>query len=341
MSSAFHYQFSMSRFTSLARLSAVALLASGLSTSQLHAQCSSSAEKGPGVQANMVQTSHKLQKSSKSILDTAKAAGQFKTLAAAIEAAGLTDALSDDGPFTVFAPTDEAFAKLPKETLASLLKPENKQKLASILKYHVVSGSVKAKDVVELDYATTLNGQRVDIAASDAGVQLDTKTKVVTTDIVASNGVIHVIDSVLMPKTANAIETAKEAGSFTTLLAAIDATGLTEALSGEGPFTILAPTDEAFAKLPAGTLKNLLKPESKETLASIIKLHVIPTRAFASDVSKLHETPATLQGQTLKVETEKDGVRIGNSKATAKVTSTDIQASNAVIHVIDTVLMPK
>ncbi len=340
MTHAFGFQFAGSRFTPLTRFTAVALLASGLGAAQLRAQCGSSAQ-SVEAQPRMVQASHQASKSSKTILDTAKAAGQFKTLAAAIDAAGLTDALNGDGPFTVFAPTDEAFAKLPKETLEMLLKPENKEKLASILKYHVVSGSVKAEDVVELDFATTLNGQRVDVTASDAGVQLDSKTKVVTTDIVASNGVIHVIDSVLMPKTANAIETAKQAGSFTTLLAAIDAAGLTQALSGPGPFTILAPTDEAFAKLPADAVKNLLKPENKETLASILKLHVIPTRAFASDVTKLTTSPATLQGQTLKIESDKAGVRIGNTKATAKVTTTDIQASNAVIHVIDTVLMPK
>lgn len=136
---------------------------------------------------------------SKDIVDTAVSAGSFKTLVAAIKAAELTDALKGKGPFTVFAPTDEAFAKLPKETLESLLKPENKEKLAGILKYHVVSGKVLAADVVKLKEAKTLQGQSVKIAVKDGKVFLD-GAAVTKTDIPASNGVIHVIDKVILPK---------------------------------------------------------------------------------------------------------------------------------------------
>ncbi len=275
------------------------------------------------------------------IVDTAVAAGQFKTLAAALKAAGLVETLKGKGPFTVFAPTDEAFAKLPKGTVEDLLKPENKGLLTSILTYHVVPGNVTAKDVVKLSYAGTVNGQRVDIAVKDDAVMLDGTTKVVKTDIAASNGTIHVIDSVIMPATKDAIETAKEAGSFKTLLAAIDAAGLTDALKGEGPFTILAPSDDAFAKLPKGTVESLLKPENKEALASILKFHVIPARAYASDVVQMRESLKTLQGSTFAIKAEKGVVRIGNDKAMAKIVATDIEASNAVIHVIDSVLMPK
>jgi uncharacterized surface protein with fasciclin (FAS1) repeats len=135
----------------------------------------------------------------KDIVDTAVGAGSFKTLVAAVQAAGLVDTLKGKGPFTVFAPTDEAFAKLPKGTLESLLKPENKEKLAAILTYHVVAGKVLAKDVVKLSEAKTVQGSSVKILVSDGKVKVD-GANVVTTDIETSNGVIHVIDAVILPQ---------------------------------------------------------------------------------------------------------------------------------------------
>ena len=137
-------------------------------------------------------------KAGKDIVDTAVAAGQFKTLAAALEAADLVDTLKGDGPFTVFAPTDAAFAKLPAGTVESLLKPENRDQLVAILTYHVVPGTVKAADVVKLDEAKTVNGKDVQITVADNGVQVG-EANVIKTDIEASNGVIHVIDTVILP----------------------------------------------------------------------------------------------------------------------------------------------
>jgi uncharacterized surface protein with fasciclin (FAS1) repeats len=134
-----------------------------------------------------------------SIVDTAVSAGSFNTLVAAVKAADLVDTLNGAGPFTVFAPTDEAFAKLPAGTLEELLKPENKAKLQGILTYHVVSGKVMAEDVVGLDSAKTVNGQSLDITKKDGAVMVD-NAKVVKTDIVCTNGVIHVIDTVVLPK---------------------------------------------------------------------------------------------------------------------------------------------
>jgi uncharacterized surface protein with fasciclin (FAS1) repeats len=134
----------------------------------------------------------------KDIVDTAVAAGSFKTLAAALGAADLIGALKGDGPFTVFAPTDEAFAKLPKGTVESLLKPENKEKLVSILTYHVVSGKVPAKKVVNLTSAKTLQGSEVKINVSGGKVSVD-NAQVVKADIHCSNGIIHVIDNVILP----------------------------------------------------------------------------------------------------------------------------------------------
>ena len=135
---------------------------------------------------------------SKDIVDTAIGAGSFKTLVAAVTAAGLVETLRGKGPLTVFAPTDEAFAKLPAGTVESLLLPESKEKLIAVLTYHVVAGKVLASDVVKLKSAKTVNGKEVTIKVSDKGVMVDA-AKVVTTDIEASNGVIHVIDSVILP----------------------------------------------------------------------------------------------------------------------------------------------
>jgi uncharacterized surface protein with fasciclin (FAS1) repeats len=138
-------------------------------------------------------------KTKKDIVDTAVAAGSFTTLAAALDAAGLIDTLKGDGPFTVFAPTDAAFAKLPEGTVENLLKPENKDQLTAILTYHVVAGKVYAKQVVDLSSATTVEGSDIAIEVKDGKVVLDGNSTVTKTDIKASNGVIHVIDTVLMP----------------------------------------------------------------------------------------------------------------------------------------------
>ncbi|MDI6839198.1 MAG: fasciclin domain-containing protein, partial [Rhizobiaceae bacterium] len=134
----------------------------------------------------------------KDIVDTAVEAGQFKTLAAALDAAGLVTTLKGAGPFTVFAPTDEAFAKLPAGTVEGLLKPENKQKLTEILTYHVVPGKVMAADVAGLDEAKTVNGKAIDITVDGQSVKVN-DASVIKADIAASNGVIHVIDTVIMP----------------------------------------------------------------------------------------------------------------------------------------------
>jgi uncharacterized surface protein with fasciclin (FAS1) repeats len=133
------------------------------------------------------------------IVDTAASAGSFNTLVAAVKAADLVDTLKGKGPFTVFAPTDDAFAKLPEGTVESLLKPENKEKLISILTYHVVSGNYMAKDVTTMKMAKTVNGQSFMVSMDGGNVMVD-NAKIVKTDIECSNGVIHVIDSVMLPK---------------------------------------------------------------------------------------------------------------------------------------------
>jgi uncharacterized surface protein with fasciclin (FAS1) repeats len=141
---------------------------------------------------------HAEEAASANIVETAAAAGQFETLAAALEAAGLTDTLKGDGPFTVFAPTDEAFAKLPEGTIESLLKSENRDQLVAILTYHVVPGKVTAAEVATLDETATVNGADLTIDASGSRVKVN-DAEVITADVAASNGVIHVIDTVLLP----------------------------------------------------------------------------------------------------------------------------------------------
>ncbi len=268
------------------------------------------------------------------IVDTAVEAGSFKTLAAALTEAELIETLKGDGPFTVFAPTDDAFAKLPDGTVETLLKPENRDQLVGILTYHVVPGKVLAEQVVGLKGAKTVNGQRVDIKVDGSKVMVD-GANVVKTDIVCDNGVIHVIDSVILPADKNIPETASAAGNFDTLVAAVKAGGLAEALSGEGPFTVFAPTDEAFAKLPEGTLESLLKPENKQKLADILKYHVVPGRVYSEDAVAA-KVAKTLQGSPIGISVTSSGAKINESKLIA----TDIDATNGVIHVIDSVLLP-
>lgn len=275
------------------------------------------------------------------IVDTAVADGRFTTLVAAVEAAGLVETLKGEGPFTVFAPTDDAFAALPEGTVESLLLPENKQQLTDILLYHVVSGKVMAADVTGLESAATVLGKDIAIKVDMGNVYIN-EAKVIITDIETSNGVIHVIDAVLLPPSDEAAESntivdvAVADGRFTTLVAAVQAAGLVETLSGEGPFTVFAPTDEAFAALPAGTVESLLLPENKQQLTDILTYHVVSGKVMAADVVNLTSAPTVL-GKDITI-TVKDGKVFLND--TVQVIITDVEASNGVIHVIDAVLLP-
>ena len=274
------------------------------------------------------------------IVDTAIADGRFTTLVAALQAAELVDALKAEGPFTVFAPTDDAFAALPEGTLDSLLLPENKQALTDILLYHVVEGKVMAADVTGLKSATTLLGKDVAVKVDMGNVYIN-DAKVIITDIETSNGVIHVVDAVILPPTEEAasstiVDIAVADGRFTTLVAAVTAADLVETLSGEGPFTVFAPTDDAFAALPEGTLDSLLLPENKQQLIDILLYHVVSGKVMAADVVTL-PSATTVLGKDVTI-TVKDGKAFLND--TVEVIITDIEASNGVIHVIDAVLLP-
>jgi transforming growth factor-beta-induced protein len=266
------------------------------------------------------------------IVDVAAEAGSFNTLIAAVQAAGLEETLRSKGPFTVFAPTDEAFAKLPEGTVEALLA--DPEALANILLYHVVPGKVMAADVSDGLEAETAQGSSVRFAIHSDGAPAIEGALITATDIEAFNGVIHVIDSVILPP-KDIVDTAIEAGSFSTLIAAVQAAGLEEALRGEGPFTVFAPTDAAFAALPAGTVESLLA-EPQGALKDILLYHVLSGKVMAADVTDGLEAE-TLLGQMVSFALHSGGAVTING---ARITVTDIRASNGVIHVIDAVILP-
>ena len=275
-----------------------------------------------------------------SIVDIAVADGRFTTLVAAVQAAGLAETLSGEGAFTVFAPTDDAFAALPEGTVESLLEdPEGA--LTDVLLYHVADGKVLAETVVTLESATTLGGEDVTITVTDGSVFLNDTVQVIITDIEASNGVIHVIDAVLLPPSMAAeelptiAEIAVEDGRFTTLVAALTAAGLVDTFAGEGAFTVFAPTDDAFAALPEGTVEALLE-DPTGALTDILLYHVVDEVVPAETVVTL-ESATTLGGEDVSITVEDGNVFLND---TIQVIITDIEASNGIVHVIDGVLLP-
>lgn len=273
----------------------------------------------------------------KTIVETAIGASDLSTLVAAVKQGQLVETLSGKGPFTVFAPINSAFAKLPAETVAELLKDENRADLQAILTYHVVPGKVMAADVVKLKEAKTANGASVKIRVENGKVFVN-DAQVIKTDISCSNGVVHLIDSVILPpaKAPTIVEAAIGNEDFSTLVALVKHAGLVETLSGEGPFTVFAPNNAAFAKLPKETVEALMSDAGKEQLAAILKYHVVPGAVKAADVVKLKEAKTAL-GQSAKIKVTDGKVYVDG----AQVIATDIECANGIIHVIDSVILPQ
>lgn len=274
----------------------------------------------------------------RTIPQVAAAAGSFDTLLAAVKAAGLAEALSGAGPFTVFAPTDDAFAKLPAGTIDTLLAEDGRVTLKRILLHHVVAERLEASDLQHRDSVQTLAGTTLDLTQMRGGLRI-AGVDVQSADIAASNGVIHVIGDVLIPPAPEASKTIPEiavgSDQLTTLVTAVTAADLLDALSGAGPFTVFAPTDAAFAKLPAGTIDTLLAEPDRVTLKRILLHHVVADRLEAADLQHL-DSVQTLAGTTLDLTRMRGGLRI----AGAGVAAADVSASNGVVHVIDQVLIP-
>ena len=291
------------------------------------------------------------------------------TLVAAVKAAGLVDTLNGPGPFTIFAPANSAFAKLPAGTVETLVKPENKATLSSILTYHVIAGKkLSSKDLAKTSSYKTVNGESLSVKVTGKKITVNGTTKVVLADVQVANGTVFIIDSVLMPKNpaagtpvaaeadaaavgvpatgsgslkGMAADPAATAASnnpaLTTLVAAVKAAGLVDTLHGPGPFTIFAPVNSAFEKLPAGTVDSLVKPENKATLSSILTYHVIAGKKLSSaDLAKM-STITTVNGKTLNIAVSGKTITING---TTKVILADVQVANGTVFLIDSVLMP-
>merc|ERR1712166_1231225 len=315
---------------------------------------------GDTQQANMLQktlllcalavayaTATPLLSTGKNIVELAVATPELSTLVTALKAGALVDTLSGEGPFTVFAPTNEAFAKLSASILAHLLDPANVKELDAVLEYHVVSGAaVFSNYLKDGETIKTVEGQNVTVSIYNGRVFIN-NALVTTADVAASNGVIHIIDTVLNmppapapPAPKNIVELAIATPDFSTLATALKAGALVDYLSAKGPFTVFAPTNEAFAKLPAATLTHLLDPANVKELDALLEYHVVSgVAAFVKDL-KDEELIKTVEGDNVSIRVNPYGpdepavvINIGST-----VVYADIAASNGVIHGIDTVL---
>ena len=294
--------------------------------------------------------------------------------------------LETQSPLTVFAPTNDAFAALPAGVLANLLKPENKAQLVDILTYHVVSGNVSSSELKNAELVPTLEGKDISVNIESTGFYLNVGTngaEVIKANVEASNGVVHLINAVLLPppapSTLNIVQLAQSVPDLSTLVQAVVAGGLASTLSGPGPFTVLAPTNEAFAgesctsthpdivfcsrhnpllsctrrwlvfltprslscalhaALPAGVLANLLKPENKALLDSVLTYHVVSGEVYSYQIDNGASVPSLDNGAKLAFQVNNGQIYV---EETATVINANLQTSNGVVHVISAVLIP-
>jgi len=267
-----------------------------------------------------------------SIAETAAADGRFGTLVAALEQAELVDVFAGEGTFTVFAPTDDAFAALPEGLLETLLQDENKALLQDILKYHVLGSVVRAGDIADgRTWAASLQGDNIVIDLADGAVKL-WNANVIITDIECSNGVIHVLDAVITPP-ATIAEKAVANPDFSTLVTALEKAELVDALNGDDALTVFAPTNDAFAALDQDQLAAIL--DNVPLLTQILTSHVVAGTIMSTDIATGATPVDTLSGAKALVVNDANGVHIGN----ATVAQADIEASNGVIHVLSDVIV--
>lgn len=261
------------------------------------------------------------------IVDLAEEAGGFETLLGAIESAGLTTTLQFLGPFTAFAPNDDAFGNLPAGTLENLTD----EQLISILTYHVMNGTVLSTDLTDEQSPASLQGDPLFIAVNDQ-VVVNRAANVYAADLEGTNGVIHAVDEVLFPDAfGTVVDNAVKRFDFNTLVDAVVLADLAETLSGDGPFTVFAPTDESFSNLPDGLLESL----TQEQLEEILLYHVIGDDITSGDLDS-EQAVETLSGEILYITANGD-VSINGS---SNVVTADVDASNGTIHAINEVLIP-
>ncbi len=268
------------------------------------------------------------------IVQTALSTPGFTTLTTLLTQADLVTTLQGPGPFTVFAPTDAAFAALDPNVTAFLTNPANVDALRSVLLYHVAPGSFGSPQVLTSPFLSMANGQRALISSAGGVLTID-NAPIAVTDIICTNGIIHVLDRVMQPNLDRIPATAASTGRFDTLLAAVGAADLALLLDSPGPFTVLAPTDVAFAVLPPGFVDSLLLPQNKPLLQSILAYHVIPSRAYADQALALGEV-ATVNGNTVFFGVINGVPRVNG----ARIIRRDIDTANGVVHAIDRVLLP-
>lgn len=352
----------------------IALIAALGASTALSAQTASENPTVGG--AEMMADMNIIQNASKSPIHT--------TLVAAVQAAGLVETLQGKGPFTVFAPTDEAFAALPDGTVESLLMPENQAQLQKVLTCHVVAADAMAEAIRGMiaddggsHAVPTAGGCTLQATSQGETITLTDETgrsaTVTVADVQQSNGVIHVIDTVLLPATEEAsaegmtegenpvvggapmlgskdiIDNAVNSADHTTLVAAVQAADLVETLKGEGPFTVFAPVNAAFAALPAGTVDTLLQPENKQQLQGILTAHVVAGDLSAAALMERIRASSdgfyhfeAVSGDALSAKIAGGDIYIFDETGNAgKVTIADVDQSNGVIHVVDTVLVPR
>ncbi len=267
------------------------------------------------------------------VVDIIVASPVHTTLAAAVGAAELVETLQGDGPFTVFAPTDEAFNALPEGTVETLLEDPSGL-LTDILLYHVVGAAALSTDLSNGQVIETLNGESVTVTIDENGIFIN-DAEVIIFDLFADNGVVHVIDMVLLPpaEPVTVVDIIVESPVHTTLATAVTLAGLVETLQGEGPFTVFAPTDEAFEALPEGLLNTLLE-DPTGALTEVLLYHVVGANVLSTDLEE--GEVATLQGEDIVVSLPSGMVMIND----ATVTTADLVADNGVVHVINAVLTP-
>jgi transforming growth factor-beta-induced protein len=288
----------------------------------------------------------------KNIVELAVSVPDLSTLVTAVTAGKLVDTLSSAGPFTVFAPTNEAFAKVPNATLAHLLDPANIKELDSVLTYHVLPEAVQSKDLKPFQSVKTVEGSELYIIVDAKGVYVgaDIHSKegsghVTAADNEATNGVVHIIDGVLLPltkavgsaaaPTKNIVALAQSVPDLSTLVTAVVAGKLVDTLSSAGPFTVFAPTNEAFAKVPNATLAHLLDPANIKELDSVLTYHVVSGNIQSKDLKPFQDVK-TVEGSEIRVVVHNSKVYVNQ----AQVTAPDNEATNGVVHIIDGVLIP-
>ncbi len=269
------------------------------------------------------------------IVDIAAASEDLETLVTALGAAELVDAIRDANGITVLAPTDAAFGELDQRALANTIENHPTGRLADVLKYHVIPERLTAAELVQRRFVTTLDGQRLELNITGSGLEIN-DAGIVAADIEAENGIVHVIDSVLIPAKENIAETASNADTFETLLAAVGAAGLGEFVSTTDPITVFAPTDDAFAELGAEKIAELLEPENREALVEILSYHVVAGRLYGGDLFEASEIDA-VAGGGLRPSVREGSIFIND----AQVIAANIDAANGVVHAIDSVLIPE